>query len=555
MKTIINFSRLLIFCAILGVFVEGLFLQQRLQASQQIISLYREGDWVSFTDFRYVHSLDLDHRILYIATTGGIERYNYVDRRWTTPLTTSDGLPHREVLVVDFDSARGELWCGTRGGLAVYSTDLKSWRVFRDLGGSGVDQVQEIVISSGEINDFVYARTEQEWYRIRKGTDFVERVSAGTVPRGEGARRRGPIETATFGSDRYPFLSAQTDPDEQLRTFPVTSLVEDDWNNLWVGTWGGNLLSVSMLSHFWQRFRFGPVSRSVTAIEKGGASIWLGGGNSFNTSGGGITRMSFDMNSWEYHEQEYVRELGRSEIFDLKFLGSSLWVATSVGLVKFDYERDQWRRFRRADGLPDDFVMSLEGSGNILWVGTRSGVARVEVDSLTITPVLGIPPTAEVYALVVENKGLWIGSDRGLFFLEEGEMRARPVGPVGGGLVSDIRDLCMSKPEKVLFIATGRGLYRYDIDGEELLSDPYPGPVTGVSLRALAIDGFNLWIGTDTGVERYVREEGRWISYRPGNFELLASPVTDILPDEDYVWFASPEGATRFYWNEPSRSR
>jgi len=120
-------------------------------------------------------------------------------------------------------------------------------------------------------------------------------------------------------------------------------------------------------------------------------------------------------------------------------------------------------------------------------------------------------------------------------------------------LTADIRDLSYWRGS--LFIATTRGLYRYDETDDRMVSDPHPGSVTGVRLLSIAADSLNLWIGTDTGVERFKKDTGNWVSYRPGNYDLLSSPVTDILIDGSYVWFATPEGCTRFYWDEPFRSR
>jgi len=522
-------------------------------SAEYLQSLYREGDWVSITDQRTVYSLDLDHRVLYAGTSGGVLRYNYVQRTWETPLTTSDGLPGREVLVVAFDPDRGDLWCGTRTGLGVYNVDLKSWRVYGRAQGLGSDEILEIMIGSGDNSNYVYVRTPGTWNRFEKGSDLIERVAAGSVPRSGESKRQGPVDPAVFSSDTYPFLNTRTDPDEHLRTFAVTSVVEDGWGNLWVGTDGGSIYSVSLISYIWKNHRFGLVSRSVTAVEKNGDSIWFGGGELFNPGSGGLTRMSRSMDEWEYHEQEYTRELGRSEINDLETTGKYIWAATSTGLVCYDTDRDRWSRFQRRDGIPDDHVLCLDSNGGFLWAGTRSGAVRVDTDSTTFAHVAGVPLTAEVRAIRVAGGSVWMGTDTGLYVTREDSLLARSTSLPGSVLTADIRGLSFWGGS--LFIATERGLYRYDMSEDRLVSDPYPGPVTGVRLLSVEADSANLWIGTDTGVERFRRDMGSWVSYQQGNFELLSSPVTDILIDGDFVWFATPEGATRFYWNEPFRSR
>ncbi|MFH1335459.1 MAG: hypothetical protein ABII96_02990, partial [Candidatus Zixiibacteriota bacterium] len=41
---------------------------------------YLEGDWVSYSVFRYVTSVALDYRHVYFGTTGGVTRYDRWDK-------------------------------------------------------------------------------------------------------------------------------------------------------------------------------------------------------------------------------------------------------------------------------------------------------------------------------------------------------------------------------------------------------------------------------------------------------------------------------------------
>ncbi len=519
--------------------------------AQQLTSIYNEGDWVSLMDFRYVNCVDIDHRVVYAATTGGIERYNFVERLWNTPLTTSDGLPHRDVLVVAYDSSRGELWCGTRSGIAIYHTDLDSWRLIKSLQGLRDDVVEEIIIGGGDFGEYVYVKAGGSWYRIRKGTDFPERISAGDLPEGEDSKRKAPRDITPAEIERYPFIEAKTELDENLQQYELTSVAEDNWGTLWAGTWGGNLLSIKLITRAWERHHFGLVSRSVTALAKDGDRVWFAGGHTLRS--GGISMMSANLQSWKHYEQEFVYELSGAVINDIVAGDGNTWVATTTGLVQHADDGDDWNRFRRGDGLPDDHVLCLELTDSVLWLGTRSGAARVEVDSLSFARLTGIEPVAEVNCIESGGDLIWVGTDQGVSVFEPDSLVAlrgdRGGVPVPGG----VNDLVYADGQ--LFIASDRGLYRYDVSERLLVSDPFPGAATGVRLHAIDVDGDNLWVGTDAGVERYDRTGGRWISYRPGSFELLAAPVTDALLDGDHVWFASPDGATRFFWDEPTRAR
>lgn len=516
-----------------------------------LTSPYREGDWIALTDFRFVNSIDVDNRIVYAGTSGGIERYSHIENRWYTPLTSSDGLPHREVTVVAFDPSRGELWCGTRGGLAVYHTDLKNWRVYRSADGLPGDQIEEIVVgSSGEYADYMYVRASGSWARIRKGIDLIERIPAGSVPRQGEGKRCGPLDHSVFGSEHYPFLSPSTDPDRHLETFPITALAEDAWGSLWLGTWGGNIRSVSLVTHVWKEYSFGLASRSVSALERGDGCIWFGGGDI--ASPGGITRMADDMNEWEYHEGKHTPLLRGALVRDLEATRDRLWVATNLGLAGLDLETGDWRRWRRRDGLPDDRVLCISSSGGRLWVGTELGLAVLDLDSLSLEPVVELGPSHRVNDIASGAGRVWIATDEGFFSIEANDSSRTAIAPVRGVAAEVLGIACIGHD---VYLATMSGLYSYDAENDRLSRDPHPGPVTGRRLLCIAGDERNLWVGTDLGVDRFDRELERWVSYGASNFELLAVPVTRILLDGDHVWFASPEGATRFFWNEPSRAK
>ena len=65
------------------------------------------------------------------------------------------------------------------------------------------------------------------------------------------------------------------------------------------------------------------------------------------------------------------------------------------------------------------------------------------------------------------------------------------------------------------------------------------------NIRSIATDRRNIWVGTDKGVSRYIKSEGRWVHYTMAD-GLSNDRVNDIAVDGNYVWFATDEGVTRF---------
>ncbi len=55
------------------------------------------------------------------------------------------------------------------------------------------------------------------------------------------------------------------------------------------------------------------------------------------------------------------------------------WVAFStMGLASVDVDASTWTYYTQVDGLPSDVIYSIAKVGDVLWVGTQSGVAKMQ---------------------------------------------------------------------------------------------------------------------------------------------------------------------------------
>ncbi|RKY79699.1 hypothetical protein DRQ00_03135, partial [candidate division KSB1 bacterium] len=61
-----------------------------------------------------------------------------------------------------------------------------------------------------------------------------------------------------------------------------------------------------------------------------------------------------------------------------------------------------------------------------------------------------------------------------------------------------------------------------------------------------------VWVGTEQAVYKYDKQRRTWRLFTTED-GLLDNTVQAILPAGDYVWFGTPKGLTRFYWNAPYR--
>jgi ligand-binding sensor domain-containing protein len=66
------------------------------------------------------------------------------------------------------------------------------------------------------------------------------------------------------------------------------------------------------------------------------------------------------------------------------------------------------------------------------------------------------------------------------------------------------------------------------------------------------VDDSAAWLGTDDGVLKFDKRRSRWRRFTVED-GLPDNVVHYILLDGDFIWFGTPEGLTRFYWNSPYR--
>ena len=213
----------------------------------------------------------------------------------------------------------------------------------------------------------------------------------------------------------------------------VLALLIDSRENLWVGTWYGGLLRKEKNSKEFKRFHINhpvadnPGTENVfSIIEDSKSRIWIAlyrqglvmydpKSNDF----GGFQNETFDDKSIS---SDYVRCLvedreGRLWIGTeggglnllqekngsfsfLRFLNSSndpnsissnsvlsivqdesgdLWIGTASGLNNFDIDNDEWTKYGRRDGLPDDVIYAIEiDEQQKLWLSSNKGLSKFD---------------------------------------------------------------------------------------------------------------------------------------------------------------------------------
>ena len=102
----------------------------------------------------------------------------------------------------------------------------------------------------------------------------------------------------------------------------------------------------------------------------------------------------------------------------------TIWAADDQSLYQVDAAAARVvKRYSLSDGLPDAAIQSIALSGGVVWLATRSGLAKVDVRTGRCTTVPGI--RFGLARLAAGKSGVWLISDSGAYRLPPGGAKWR----------------------------------------------------------------------------------------------------------------------------------
>ena len=162
--------------------------------------------------------------------------------------------------------------------------------------------------------------------------------------------------------------------------FDNSSLIVHDLikigRELWVGTNSGAYRingADKIITHF---NSFGEVISPkssgggiVTHIADGGDLILIAGFDGISQ----INKISGETKLLPSHSS-----LFRADVRKIDALGKYIWVATSLGLLRYNRENSSWRSYTTADGLSHNSVNAFYINEDYIWMGTNYGLTRFQ---------------------------------------------------------------------------------------------------------------------------------------------------------------------------------
>jgi ligand-binding sensor domain-containing protein len=304
-------------------------------------------------------------------------------------------------------------------------------------------------------------------------------------------------------------------PDEGLPNTWVTSVVQDSYGFLWVGTQGGVGRYDGRRMRVWRADPEDPDaigSSFVTAMAASpSGAIWIGTGDAGLYRYDSTTDRLRAFRAGTEQAGALAADLVSAILVDRQ---RRLWVGAGKTLHVFDETTKRFKRYRVGNENTVSYITTIvEGEDGSLWIGTDVGLYRIDAGTGEELERLEEGVFGSIIrAVLVDRYGsLWVGTDQGLVRRDaSGQLSVVSSASTGGGRLTDDRITTLFEDAAGnLWVGTGSGvnrigpdrgrIERFELDStyrDETAS--YPRMVTALYQDTSGV----MWIGTQVGARK-----------------------------------------------------
>jgi ligand-binding sensor domain-containing protein len=357
-------------------------------------------------------------------------------------------------------------------------------------------------------------------------------------------------------SDGYLFDQSGFIEDQSFRKAEIVITLEDNWGNLWIGTWGRGVGKGDVRARQLRMLNFGLANHAVNALTFQENILWSGGVPD-ETFSQGITAWNFQRDMWDYYEQRNISDLRSDEVNAIAVDGRDIWFGTTHGAVRYSGNSGRWKNFDGFDGLSDDLILDIATDDSSVWVASDNGIDRIDKasigkkDSLIVENLARTDlRTVRVNDLEMMENLLWAATDHGIYVIDTKKDLSGFADEVEGPMSNFITSISRYKNE--LWFGSADGIDVFDSETKEWRGVPEGRSFPNTRINRVLATEDAVWAATDEGVLKYDRASRSWRTFTVED-GLIDNRVNDILLDGDNIWFATESGITQFYWNDPHR--
>jgi ligand-binding sensor domain-containing protein len=340
--------------------------------------------------------------------------------------------------------------------------------------------------------------------------------------------------------DRMPHILAQSSQlltDQRLRRARFTAgTVAPDNEDVYLGTDGAGLFKVDMMTNA-EPMPFGLLASSVGALALAEDGVWAGTG--YRPTRIGFTWVSNDVQRYVSNEGPPATGYRFQVVHDLVADDRSLWAATDAGLWHVALGG---RTTRVAAGLISEVedVLALARGSSGLWVGTERGLLFVDNDGegYRVDDRVRLP----IRALAAAGDTVWVGSELGLGATWRDAEEIVITADVAQEPLLRDPIAAMTFVGDTLVVGMWARIAWRTPPGEWLVERVVTGELGDIT--SLAPDAGGIWVGGTRGFSFY-RFDARAFSFFDARGD-APGPVRDVVAGDQYLWVATDAGLVRF---------
>lgn len=500
---------------------------------------------------------------VWIATDQGLSRFDgWASVHFRHDPSDLESLSSNHITcVTTARNKRTNIWLGTASnGLVILDRDTNraSWIQRGTEAGAG--------LLSNEINDLAMTEDRFLWIGTEAGLNVYsietnKMATAKGIPAGSAISFVQSIQgtdvwVGTIDGLLYEWDAASSSFQKRWQTsVPVTCVMKDTKDRLWVGTKGKGLFSkVAKSKSAPKPVKFDSINVTSMLTDSNG-ELWVG-----TTDGLALLDSTDETFLWFRNNPRHGDSLVDNHVTQIyEDRSRMLWVGTAGGgTSRFSLEQEWFTHIRKNpeqdNALPDSVIRSFaRGENHIVWVGTEKGLAKWKADQQSFGDPPAIPVLEEksISSLLLDSESnLWVGTQGA------GLVRASPAGKVEHfthdpdnptSLHHDnIRVVFETFENEILIGTVGGGLLRFDQKKENFSRVEVENSIDALFIETITedLDG-NLWVSSRSEVYVQFKEQKKLAPLSqiyPNLSPLSSDRITSILPDSNgIVWIGTRE--------------
>lgn len=370
--------------------------------------------------------------------------------------------------------------------------------------------------------------------------------------------KKGNWWLATYAAGVYRFNKSDSSlthftETEGLANNHVSTLFEDSWGNIWLGTSGNGVSKYAgeLFKHYTEKN--GLLGNYVYAVcTQGDSLLWMG------TSAKGILCKNLKTEHIVHYSLDsgFIDEKVKAIYLDYE---GTLWLGTEgEGLWKKD--ENGFKQFKTNDGLSSNWIKAILFDDNRnLWLATAGGGITVlelfqgRFKANKMREAEGSPRNRVNCLYKDKQNRIWFGTEGGGLGMVSG--KEKKYFTVEDGISNNTIRSIREDHNGILWIATaGGGLSKIDIyrnyDIERVTKD---NGICSDNIYLLEIDDQNnVWIGSENGVDRIIINENSQVKEikhygRQEGFVGIETCQNAVCKSLDgSIWFGTINGLTQY---------